>query len=234
MPCSVILAIGEPVEPKKQNITILMADDHPPFTQGLVRLLEEQPDLVSAGVASDGEEAVRLATELKPDVVLMDVAMPQMNGIEATKQIKKELPNTSVLVLSAYGYHPYVLSALEAGAGGYLLKNTSLRELMNAIRAVREGEAVLDQAIAGKILRNLARPIGESYTSNLLNGREIEVLKLGAQGLSNKQIADQMYLSERTIQTHFTEIFGKLGVGSRLEAVLKALKEGWLTMEDIG
>jgi DNA-binding NarL/FixJ family response regulator len=217
----------------QKNIRVLIADDHPPFTTGVMRLLADQPDLIAVGSASDGEEAVRLALELKPDVVVMDVSMPKLNGIEATRQIKAQLPDTSVLVLSAYGYHPYVLAALEAGAGGYLLKNVPLRELLNAIRAVRLGEAVLDQAVAEKLLHSLAKPIGSQYAGAHLSAKEIEVLKLGAQGLNNKQIAAKLFLSERTIQSYFTNIFGKLGVGSRLEAVLKALKEGWLTLEDV-
>ena len=214
-------------------IRVLVADDHPPFSEGLTRLLREQPDLEPVGVATDGVEAVRLATELKPDVVVMDVAMPGLNGIEATRRIKAELPNTSVLVLSAYGYHPYVLSALEAGAGGYLLKNVPLRELMNAIRAVRVGEAVLDPVVAEKLLRNLAKPLGSAYTTSQLSSRELEILKLSAQGLNNREIAERLFISERTVQSYFTNLFDKLGVGSRLEAVLKALKEGWLTLDDI-
>jgi NarL family two-component system response regulator LiaR len=216
-----------------RNIRVLVADDHPPFTTGVMKLLADQPDLVAVGSASDGEEAVRLALELKPDVVVMDVAMPKLNGIEATRQIKAKLPDTSILVLSAYGYHPYVLAALEAGAGGYLLKNVPLRELVNAIRAVRLGEAVLDQAVAEKLLHSLARPIGAPSSGERLSSREVEVLKLGAHGLNNKEIAGKLFLSERTIQSYFTGIFGKLGVGSRIEAVLKALKEGWLSLDDV-
>ena len=220
-------------ETERNRIRVLIADDHPPFSQGLSRLLDDQPDLIPVAVATDGEEAVRLAKDLKPDVVVMDIAMPKLNGIEATRQIKAELPNTSVLVLSAYGYHPYVLSALEAGAGGYLLKNVPLRELMNAIRAVRLGEAVLDAAVAEKLLRNLSRPIASSRDSSQLSPREIEVLRFSAHGLSNADIAKRLFVSERTVQSYFTSIFNKLGVGSRLEAVLRALKEGWLTMDDI-
>jgi NarL family two-component system response regulator LiaR len=215
------------------KIKVLVVDDHPPFSEGLTRLLAAEPDMTSVGTANDGVEAVRLAEELKPDVVVIDVSMPRMNGIEATRAIKSKLPNTSVLVLSAYGYHPYVLSALEAGAGGYLLKNVPLRELMNAIRAVRVGEAVLDPAVAEKLLSSLARPVAGGRSAVQLSPREMEILKLGARGLSNKLIAEQIFVSERTVQSVFTSIFSKLGVASRLEAVLKALKEGWLTMDDI-
>jgi len=217
-----------------QGVTrVLIADDHPPFAEGLSRLLREQPDLVPVGIARDGEEAVQLAQQLKPDVVVMDIAMPKLNGIEATKHIKRDLPNVAVLLLSAYGYYPYVLSALEAGAAGYLLKNVPLRELMNTIRAICVGETVLDQTVAEKLLRSLANPLRADYANSQLNPKEIEVLKLGARGLSNKEIAKQLFISERTVQSHFTNIFGKLGVASRIEAVLRALKEGWLTMEDL-
>jgi len=218
---------------EKKTIRVLIVDDHPPFSEGLRRLLADETDLEPIGIASDGREAVRLASELKPDVVVMDVTMPELNGIEATRCIKADLPNTSVLVLSAYGYYPYALSALDAGAAGYLLKNVPLRELISAIRAVRRGEAVLDSAVAEKVLRSLAKPIGSSPRSRHLSTREIEVLKLGAQGMNNKEIGKQLFVSERTVQSYFTSLFEKFAVGSRLEAVLKALKEGWLTTDDI-
>lgn len=217
----------------EKPIKVLIADDHPPFAQGLARLLNENPDLEPAGIADNGEEAVRLARELRPDVVVMDVSMPRLNGIKATRLIKRDLPGTSVLVLSAYGYHPYVLSALEAGAAGYLLKNVPLRELLNAIRAVRVGETVLDPTVAEKLLRSLAKPLSTTRASSGLSPREVEMLRLGAQGLSNKEIAKQLFVSERTVQAHFTNVFQKLDVGSRIEAVLRALKEGWFSLDDL-
>jgi DNA-binding NarL/FixJ family response regulator len=220
-------------ESEQEKIRILIADDHPPFAQGLSKLLAEQPDLVPVGIARDGEEAVRLALELKPDVVVMDTTMPRMNGIEATRLIKSELPNTTVLVLSAYDYHSYVLSALEAGAGGYLLKDVPMRELISAIRGLCAGEMVLDQKVAEKLLRSLAKPLGDVGRRAGLSPTELEVLKLGAHGLNNREIGDRLSVSERTVQSHFTSVFQKLEVGSRIEAVLKALKEGWLTMNDI-
>jgi len=214
-------------------IRVIIVDDHPTFAQGLSRLMDEEPDLEPVGIATNGEDAVKMAHDLKPDVVVMDVSMPKLNGIEATKQIKRDLPNIIVLALSAYGYHPYVLSALEAGAAGYLLKSVPMRELMNAIRGLCVGETILDQKVAEKILRTLTKPLGDVHTSNTMSPMELKVLKLGASGLSNKDIGDKLCISERTVQSHFTCIFHKLGVGSRVEAAIKALKEGWLTLDDI-
>lgn len=214
-------------------IKVLVVDDHPTFAQGLSHLLDEESDLEPVGIATNGEEAIEMAHDLKPDVVVMDVSMPKLNGIEATKQIKKDLPNVIVLALSAYGYHPYVLSALEAGAAGYLLKSVPMRELMNAIRGLCVGETILDQKVAEKILRSITKPLGDVHTSNSMSPTELKVLKLGASGLSNKDIGERLSISERTVQSHFTCIFHKLGVGSRVEAAIKALKEGWLTLDDI-
>lgn len=213
-------------------IRVLVADDHPAFATGFSRLIDEQPDLESVGTAPDGETAVSMALQLHPDVVVMDISMPKLNGIEATRRIKEALPNTAVLMLSAYAYHPYVIAALEARAGGYLLKNAPLRELLNGVRALSEGETVLEQSVSERLFRSLARSSGDG-SDNTLNEREVEVLRLAARGLSNKQIADKLTCSERTVQAYFTNIFSKLGVASRIEAVLRAFKEGWLTPEEL-
>jgi len=213
---------------------VLIADDHSTFSEGLQRVLSEEQDMEVVGIARNGEQAIVMARESQPDVVLMDIAMPVLNGIEATRQIKAILPTTAVLVLSAYGYAPYVFSVLEAGAGGYLLKNAPMREVIRAIRALRDGESVFDQEVAEKVLRNLVKSWrGGLATSNQLNPRELEVIKLGAKGLSNDEIAEKLNISPRTVQTHFTHIFTKLEVGSRLEAILRCLKEGWLLFDDL-
>ena len=213
---------------------VLIADDHSTFSEGLQRVLSEEQDMEVVGIARNGEQAVIMARESQPDVVLMDIAMPVLNGIEATRQIKEILPTTAVLVLSAYGYAPYVFSVLEAGAGGYLLKNAPMREVIRAIRALRDGESVFDQEVAEKVLRNLVKSWrGGLATSNQLNPRELEVIRLGARGLSNDEIAEKLNISPRTVQTHFTHIFTKLEVGSRLEAILRCLKEGWLLFDDL-
>lgn len=216
------------------KIRVLIADDHPTFCQGLQKLMLEEGDIEPVGIASDGEEAIRLADKLSPDVVVMDITMPKLNGIEATRRIKKSHPTIAILALSAYGYGAYVFSALEAGACGYLLKNVPLRELLNAIREVRVGEAILDRAIAEKVLRSLSKGRqGEARKGGQLNPRELAVLELGAKGLNNDEIAEKLMISPRTVQTHFTNIFDKLGVASRLEAVLHAIGEGWIALDNI-
>jgi NarL family two-component system response regulator LiaR len=213
---------------------VLIADDHVTFSEGLQKALSDEPDMEVVGVALNGQEAVELCEQLTPDVVIMDISMPVLNGIEATKRIKQMLPTTAVLVLSAYGYTPYVFSVLEAGAAGYLLKNVRLKELVNAIKALRIGETVFDKTVAEKILRNLSKSWkGSERGPKRLNHRELDVLKLGAKGLQNIEIAKELSISPRTVQAHFTNIFTKLEVGSRLEAILHCLKEGWLVLDDL-
>lgn len=221
-------------QPASGTITVLVADDHPSFAQGFSHLLDEQTDMRSVGIATNGEEAVQLTQELHPDVVVMDISMPEMNGIEATRVIKDVLPDTAVLVLSAFGYHPYVVAALDAGAGGYLLKTAPMRDLVNAIRALRAGEAVLERSVAEKLLRSIPGTRNQgNETGWMLSDREAAVLRHSLDGASNREIGDRMGVSERTVQAHFTAIFTKMGVGSRLEAVLAALKEGWITLDDL-
>lgn len=220
------------MEEHKELIKVLIVDDHPPFAYGLAALVNQQNDMKSVGVAVNAEQALILVKDVKTDVVVMDISMPGMNGIEATKRIKDEFPDIMVMVLSAYGYEPFLLSALEAGAAGYLLKNVPMRDLLNAIRSLKDGETILDQNLASKLLRNIAQSSG-SAPRNRLDENELELLKLGAQGISNKEIANRLYLSERTVQSRFTAIFNKLTVASRMEAILKALKEGWLTNDDL-
>jgi len=217
-----------------EKIRVLIADDHPAFREGLCQLIEHEEDLECVAKPADGEEAVRLAIELLPDVAIIDIAMPKLNGIEAAGQIKAARPAIAILMVSAFGYESYILASLRAGAAGYLLKNAPLRELTNAIRSVHAGEAVFDLKAASKILRRLADDKGEKRGGlEELQPRELEVLRLAGKGMSNKEIAGELVLSERTVQTHLVNIFRKLGVGSRTEAVLHALREGWLTLDDL-
>jgi NarL family two-component system response regulator LiaR len=217
------------------TIRVLLADDHVLVREGTKGLLEREQDIQVVAEAGDGEEAVRFAAETRPDVVLIDIAMPKLNGIEATKQIKELAPTTAVLVLTAYDDDAYVFALLEAGAAGYLLKNVRTRDLVEAVRATHAGESVLHPAIARKVIDRFSRSEGwsqEAPSATKLTVRELEVLALAARGMSNRDIADQLFLSSRTIQAHLASIFAKMEVGSRTEAVVQALREGWLTWDD--
>ncbi|MBA7635431.1 Transcriptional regulatory protein LiaR [subsurface metagenome] len=217
-------------------IKVLLAEDHVITRQGVCRLLQEEDDLAVIGEAGDGEEAVRMATEMQPDVIIMDIAMPKLNGIEATRQIKLLRPTIAVLILSAYDDDEYVFGLLEAGTAGYLLKTASGDELIHAIRAVYRGEPVLDPIVLRKVMNRFRSPdrgSGRGRPFEHLSDREIDVIKLAAQGMSNKEIADELMLSKRTVEGHLRSIFNKLGVGSRTEAVLDGLRKGWFALEDI-
>ncbi|UCB43652.1 MAG: response regulator transcription factor [Dehalococcoidales bacterium] len=218
-----------------EKIRILLADDHAIVREGTRRVLEAESDMEVVAEAGDGEEAVEQVIRLKPDVAIMDIAMPKLNGIEATRRLKEAVPSTAVLVLTVYDNDRYVFSLLEAGAAGYLLKNVRGSELVEAIRSVYHGESVLHPAIASKVLRRFMpskQGAGQVAPASLTE-RELEVLMLAAKGLSNGDIADKLYLSVRTVQGHLARIFDKLGVGSRTEAILRGLKEGWFSLEDI-
>ena len=218
------------------KIKILIADDHAVVREGTRQLLEHESDLDVVGEAGDGEEAVRLAGSLKPDVAIIDISMPKLDGIEATKQIKTLYPTIAVLILSAYDDDQFVFSLLEAGAAGYLLKSVRGRELIDAVRAVYAGESVLHPSIARKVLNRFVAPAGKPVKQpplEVLSAREMDILKLATKGLSNQDIADELCLSIRTVQAHLGHIFNKLQVSSRTEAVVRALKEGWVKLEDI-
>jgi NarL family two-component system response regulator LiaR len=219
-----------------ENITILLADDHVLVRQGTRELLEREDDMKVVGEAGDGEEAVALTAELHPHVVIMDIAMPKLNGIEATRRVKEIQPDTAVLILSAYDDDQYVFAILEAGAAGYLLKDVPAHELVDAIRAVHAGESILHPTIARKVLNRFASSRQQSAIateSDQLSEREMEVLKLAASGKTNMEIANELTLSVRTVQGHLSNIFSKMHVGSRTEAVILALRMGWFTLEDI-
>ena len=217
-------------------IRVLIADDHALVREGTRRMLEQEEDMQVVGEAGDGEEAVKLACELKPDVAIVDIAMPKLDGIEATKQIKERCPSVTILILSAYDDDQFIFSLLEAGAAGYLLKSIRSRELVDAVRAVHAGESVLHPSIAKKVLNRFVSTGGKPQAAkpaDVLSDREKEILRLATKGLSNADIAKELYLSVRTVQGHLGHIFNKLQVGSRTEAVVRALKEGWVTLDDI-
>ena len=217
------------------RIRIAIADDHAVLREGMRNLLEREKDMEVVGEAGDGYEIVNLVSEVKPDVVLMDIVMPKLNGIEATKQIKQINPVTNVLILTAYSDIRYILGLLEAGACGYLLKSAHSSEITRAIRTVQSGESVLDPTVTRKLLERVvgAGRITEEYKEKeVLSPREVEILRLASRGMSNKEIADKLYLSVRTIKAHLTNIFNKMGVGSRIDAIIKGLKEGLITIDE--
>ena len=215
---------------------ILIADDHAMLREGMRNLLEEEKDFQVVGEAANGEEAVRLVGELKPDIALMDIVMPKLNGLEATKQIKQLSPATSVLILTAYSDIRYIVELLEAGASGYLLKDAPGKEVVKAIRAVRAGESVLDPEVTRKLVQRLAglsRGPEERATGGQLTAREMEILRWAARGLSNKEISEKLFISLRTVKAHMTNIFNKLGCSSRTDAIIKGLKQGYISLDDM-
>lgn len=220
----------------KKDVAILLAEDHVLVRESIRQALEREPNFKVVGEAGDGDEVVTMAKKLKPDVILMDISMPKLNGIEATKQIKAFRPSAVILILTAYDYEQYIFPLLEAGAAGYLLKDVTSRELISAISTVHKGDVVLHPAIARKVMSRFQHVKGEyaeKDASVLLTEREIVVLKMAAKGMRNSAIANELHLSVRTIESYLGTIFNKLGVGSRTEAVIQAMKRGWLTLEDL-
>jgi DNA-binding NarL/FixJ family response regulator len=215
------------------DITIIIADDHTVVRKGTKQILEEQSDFKVVGEAVNGEEAVNLVAELKPDVAIVDVSMPVLDGIGATKQIKAISPSTAVLVLSAYDNDEFVFTLLKVGAAGYLLKDVSSQDIINAVRAVCRGESVLHPIIARKVMNRFFPVIDEKKEpEKTLGDRELEVLRLAGSALSNQEIADKLGLSPHTVEAHMRHIFTKLQVGSRTEAILYALKQGWISIDN--
>ncbi len=220
-----------------QEIRLVLADDHAVVRSGTRELLEQQPDFKIVGEASNGEEAVRLAGELQPDVLVMDVRMPKMSGVEATRKIKATYPDIRVLVLTAHDDDEYVFALLQAGANGYLLKTAEIEELVRAIRTVDSGQSALAPEVTGKVVaqftsgKSLPDVLTEAQTHNYdgLTERELDILRLVGQGLSNKQIGKKLFISDRTVQAHLSNIFSKLTVSSRTEAVMHAVRRGWIT-----
>lgn len=214
------------------SIRILITDDHVVVRRGTQALLATEPEIDVVGEAKNGEEAVAKALQLQPDVILMDLEMPVMDGIEAIRRITASRPDARILVLTSFATDDKVFPAIKAGALGYLLKDSSPDELVRAIRQVHRGESSLHPTIARKLLQEMSRPMQKPPTEDPLTEREVEVLRLVAQGRSNQDIADELVISEATVRTHVSNILGKLHLASRTQAALYALKEGLASLDD--
>jgi len=209
-------------------IRVLVADDHPVVRSGLIGMLAVEEDLDVVGEAGDGEEAVARVAALRPDVVLMDLRMPRLDGAGATARIRAEHPRTRVLVLTTYDTDGDIVRAVEAGAAGYLLKDTPRAHLVEAVRAAARGETVLAPAVAAKLVSRMRAPVAEPLTP-----REVEVLRCVARGLSNAQIGRELFIGEATVKTHLLRVFAKLGVGDRTRAVTVAMELGVLPAPEV-
>jgi two-component system, NarL family, response regulator LiaR len=214
-------------------IRVLLADDHAVVRKGICDFLREDPEIAVVAEAGNGEDAVRLAGEHLPDVAVLDIQMPKMNGIDATTAIKSRFPRVRVLILTAYEEDPYIFALLRAGADGYVLKNADADDIVRAVKSVAGGGKVLDPAVAGKVMAQMTtgKPAAAGEQVEPLSDRELDVLRLAAQGLTNKAIGQALGISDRTVQGHLANIYGKLSVASRTEAVTTALRLGWIVLD---
>jgi len=215
-----------------RTIRILVADDHVVVRQGIRALLATEPDIEVVGEAENGQEAVAETDRLQPDVILMDLVMPEMDGIEAIRRITAQQPEARILVLTSFAADDKVFPAIKAGALGYLLKDSGPEELVGAIHQVHRGESSLHPAVARKLLQELSHPPKQPPTPEPLTEREVEVLRLVAQGRSNQEIAEELVISEATARTHVSNILRKLHLASRTQAALYALREGLASLDD--
>ena len=215
-----------------ESIRVLIVDDHAIVREGQRALIDTEPGMAVVGEANDGFEAVKLAESLQPDVILLDLHMPRKDGIEAIEEIKAENPEACILVLTSFTEDEKVYAAIKAGAMGYLLKDSSPQEILKAIRQVYQGEMSMRPSIANKLMHELQRTSNMTPTEDPLTAREVEILKLVAQGLSNQEIAEKLVISERTVRTHVTNILSKLHLANRTQATLYALREGLADLDE--
>jgi DNA-binding NarL/FixJ family response regulator len=223
----------------EEVIRVLIADDHPVVREGLSAIVDAEDDILVVGEAWDGNEAVRLAHQLRPDVVLMDLKMPNMDGVEAIERIRSEVPGTYILILTTYADDEFILAGIRAGARGYLLKDAPPDELVRAIRIVSQGESLLEPSVAAKVLDKLSAlindgdspPESKSTQFPSLTPREQEILALLANGARNKDIADALFISERTVKVHVSSLMQKLDANTRTEAVAKAIQQGLIPLD---
>lgn len=215
------------------SIKILIADDHTLLREGTCRLLEKEPDFELVGEAENGRQALEMIDTYKPDIAILDIRMPELNGIDVVRKMRDLRSATKALMLTAYSDDDYVIALMEAGASGYLLKTAHEKELVDSIRAVYSGEPVLHPTVAIKIARLWAqRGIVKKQTSEQLSQRELQIIELAVKGMRNKAIAEDLNISVRTVEGHFNSIFSKLGVSSRVEAVLEAISRRMITVQE--
>jgi len=218
-------------------VRVLICDDQTVVREGLAAILSTDDEIEVVGLARNGEEALALAAEERPDVVLMDLNMPVMNGVQATQRLRRRLPNLRVLILTTYADDAWVIDAIRAGAAGYLLKDTRRDDLVAAIKGTAEGKSFLDPAVAGKLMRQMAEePTARSIATaqvEALTERELEVLRLLAQGYSNPEIAQRVHLAAGTVRNYVSTILQKLGVGDRTQAAVVALQRGLISHSDL-
>ncbi|KAA3645831.1 MAG: DNA-binding response regulator [Chloroflexi bacterium] len=212
-----------------ETISVLIVDDHPVVRQGLRQLMEVQPDIIVIAEAENGEDAIKLAGEMLPDVVLMDLMMPDVNGVDATREIRAASPHTQVVVLTSHHEDALVFPAIKAGALSYLLKSSLPDEVLDAVRAASRGEARLHSRVAKRLMQEVS---GDAPSLDMLTGRELEVLGLIARGNSNQEIATELTLSEKTVKTHVSNILSKLQLADRTQAAIYALKQRIVPLDD--
>ena len=223
--------------PDPQEIRILLVDDHPLVRRALRDILEKESDLHVIGEAGDGRQAIDMTEEHQPDIVIMDISMPVLNGVEATKQIKAANPMTSVLILTVHTDVETIFSILQAGASGYLVKSIFGPEVIHTIRAVMDGDMVLSAEVSQEVvkyaLQHGTKPV-KPVPQDRISAKGMEILSLAAKGLSNKEIGAKLGITEATVKSYFVDIFQRLNVRSRTEAIFVSLKSGILTLDDLG
>jgi DNA-binding NarL/FixJ family response regulator len=215
----------------QRKIRVVLADDHSVVRKGTREYLQADPSIEVVGEASDGAEAVTLVARELPDIAILDIQMPSLNGLEATRVLKKDHPAVRVLILTAYDDDPYIFAGLKAGASGYLLKTASPGELIQAVHALMAGESALSPTVAKKLVQRASGAVQREELIESLSERELEVLRLAAKGMSNRQIGMALSISDRTVQGHLANIYGKLHVATRTEAVLFAVRQKWVSLE---